>query len=184
MNEKKETEVNHVRSSNVEQNKYTLDLVNVWINSADQKIGTAFGIFSAIFAAFGFLVGSKLADLKYENCCWYCVLLVISILSIAIFVVGLAFFFFALKPDLTSDSKVNKYTIFYEEVKSFQNADDYYEACAIATEDDFNKEVCKEIYYNSVICSKKMYKFRIGLTICSVAILVAVAVVIALLILV
>lgn len=175
--------LNKKAEADIEKNQYTLDLVNSWINSADQKIGTAFGIFSVVFAAFGFLAGSKLTELRETNCCWYYVLLVLSIISIVAFVSGLAFFFFALKPNFQSDNKECKYSIFYEEIKSFSKASDYIEVCSKATDSQFNEELCKEIFYNSKICSKKMHSFKNGLIISSIAILIAIFIVTILLIL-
>lgn len=184
MNETKKSGNNAIDSleKQIEKNKYTLDSVNSWINSADQKIETAFGIFSAVFAAFGFLVGSKLTELKSTNCCWYYVLLVLTIISIAIFIVGLTFFFFALKPNFTSGNKECKYSIFYEEIKSFPKASDYVESCSKVSDSQFNEILCEEIYYNSEICSKKMHRFKNGLIGSSTAIIIAVFVVIVLLI--
>ena len=166
----------------IDRNEYTLDLVNSWINSADQKIGTAFGIFSAIFAAFSFLVGTNLKSIKESNCCWYYVLLVLTIIAVLVFIAGLYFFFRALKPSFTSDNKECKYSIFYEEIKSFPKATDYVEVSRKASDEQFEEELIKEVYYNSRICSKKMHSFKNGLILSSIAILIAVFIVVVLLI--
>ena len=60
------------------------------------------------------------------------------------------------------DDKKPKYSIFYDEIKDFEKADEFVKAAKAANAEMFNEEILKEIYYNSGICSKKMHWFRKG----------------------
>ena len=56
----------------LDQSKYTLDLVNTWINGADTKVSVSCGIFSVIIAAIVFAAENILGNIG--KCC--CVFIV------------------------------------------------------------------------------------------------------------
>lgn len=163
--------------------KYNLDLVNHWIDSADSKIEIAFGIFSTILTAFSIFAGISLKEIESNCKCWYYVLLVLTIIAMCVFAVGLGFFFFALKPNLSSADRQHEYSIYYKEIQTFSNAKEYAESCDKAAKCDFEKELISEIFYNSKICTKKMIRFNRGLVLSGIAICISFFVLIVLLVL-
>ena len=79
------------------------------------------------------------------------------------FLLSVVFYLSCLIPRFTNDNqKDKKYSIFFEEIKDFNDYKEYIEACKSATNEIFNEEVVKEIYFNSKICSAKMRSFRMG----------------------
>ncbi len=162
-----------IEQSSVENNKYTLDLVNSWINNADVKISISCALSSLVIALVALGAENILSKIA-ENCEFNNSLLaifkVVVFFDIAIFLVSLWFHFWALNPSLISAKapiRKPQYSIFFEEISRFGNMDDYKKSALKATEARFNEEVLQEIYINSGICTKKMKRFRIGMW-CSV----------------
>lgn len=89
--------------------------------------------------------------------------------AVITFIVSLFFHLLALSPKFfagknTGDqSKNNKCNIFYEDIKDYKDAEDYINAVRKMAENEFVDDVLRETYYNSIICSKKMHRFKIGL---------------------
>lgn len=162
----------------VENNKYTLDLVNGWINNADTKISISCGISSVVLAVIAFGAENILGDLAKNNelngrvMPLFALALAVSCIT---FIVSLWFYFLALNPGLIS-SKLEiekpKYSIFYKDISKFANVDAYMECIEDVTEEDFNHELMREIYINSDICTKKMQRFKTGMW-CSVISIIA-----------
>ena len=168
----KETEKN-INPLNIESNKYTLELVNGWINNADTKISIACGISSVVLAVIAFGAENILGDLAKNNGLnGYVMPLFVLAFSVACitFLVSLWYYFLALNPSLiSSKSEIEKpkYSIFYKDISKFSNVDAYMECMEEVTEVDFNRELMREIYINSDICTKKMQRFKTGMW-CSV----------------
>ena len=154
--------------SHIENNKYTLDLVNGWINNADTKISISCGISSVVFAIILFFAENILCKLDYSkgiNSCYIPWIMLFGIGGVGCFLVSLWFCFWALNPNLAS-SKIkaqNKdYSIFYEDIKCLTEPE-YIASANDATDEAFNEEILREIHINSGICSKKMHRFKIGM---------------------
>ena len=136
----------------MERSKYSLDLINTWITSADSKISTSCGIVS---------VGA------IEP--WKTLFIITAAGSVITFILSLFFHLLALSPKFfagknTGDqSKNKKCNIFYEDIKDYKDAEDYISAVRKISENQFVDDVLRETYYNSKICSTKMHRFKIGL---------------------
>ena len=161
----------------IERNKYVLDLVNMWINNADNKISLAFAILSAIFAIIVFLTENWLSKIEHRNTnnglmiCFY----IIAGLSALFFLISVIFYLLCIIPRFTSDNKkINNYSIFYGEIKDFKSSNDYVKCCKKATDENYNEEIMREIYYNSRICYKKMRRFKFAVILSAVSIVLAV----------
>lgn len=180
---KREKENMNMTGKNINQidnNKYTLDSVNSWIGNVDQKINISCGISSLVVATIGIGAGNILikmaegANLNNSIMVYFYGVLVIFLFT---FLTSLWFYFWALNPTLTSGkSKIEKakYSIFYKDISNFANVDDYMESVEKATEEDFNKELLREVYINSGICTRKMNRFKIGMWLSVVAVFSAV----------
>lgn len=168
----KETEKN-INPISIESNKYTLELVNGWINNADTKISIACGISSVVLAVIAFGAENILGDLAKNNGLnGYVMPLFVLAFAVACitFLVSLWYYFLALNPSLiSSKSEIEKpkYSIFYKDISKFANVDAYMECMKDVTEEEFNQELMREIYINSDICTKKMQRFKTGMW-CSV----------------
>lgn len=160
----------------IEQNKFTLNMVSHWIDSADTKIEIAFAFFSACFSAMQLIISKMFTAYTVESCFIKYTVCTLPIISIMLFSIGFLFFISALKPRFSSSKDINKYSIFYEKIASFNSEKEFAVCNKNATESEFEDEVRLEIYYLSRICSKKMHKFKIGLIISTVAILVEIIV--------
>jgi len=168
----KETEKN-TNPLDVESNKYTLELVNGWINNADIKISIACGISSVVLAVIAFGAENILGDLAKNNGLNGYVMPLFGLafaVACVTFLVSLWYYFLALNPSLiSSKSEIEKpkYSIFYKDISRFANVDAYMECTKDVTEEAFNQELMREIYINSDICTKKMQRFKTGMW-CSV----------------
>lgn len=168
----KETEKN-TNPLNVESNKYTLELVNGWINNADTKISIACGISSVVLAVIAFGAENILGDLAKNNGLNGYVMSLFGLafaVACVTFLASLWYYFLALNPSLiSSKSEIEKpkYSIFYKDISRFANVDAYMECTKDVTEEEFNQELMREIYINSDICTKKMQRFKSGMW-CSV----------------
>ena len=180
--EKKEKEIMKTIKENINQgdNKYTLDLMNLWISNADSKINISCGISSLVVGAIGICAGSILGQMAQDGnlnksiMVWF---YIVTAFSICAFLASLWFYFWALNPNLTSGkSKIEKpkYSLFYKDISNFSNVDDYIECVEKATEEDFNRELIQEIYINASICTKKMERFKTGMWLSVIAIFGAV----------
>lgn len=166
-------------TNQLENNKYTLELMNMWIANADSKINISCGISALVIAAIGIGAGNIFGgmvqdgDLNKSIMVWFYIM---TTGSVGTFLASLWFYFLALNPNLTSGkSKIEKpkYGLFYKDICSFANVDDYIECTEKTSDEDFNRELLKEIYINAGICTKKMERFKIGMWLSVGAILCA-----------
>ena len=148
--------------------KYHMDLVNSWIASADNKINICFAILSVIFSAFGIFTSTKI-DKLFENYVTFLKILfsIFSILSILMFFISLRFFYKSLKPNLMGKKDCNYINqnlniLFFYNVRNL-NYKYFYSQYKNLNKDKYRDYLIEEIYYNSLICSNKMYYFSIGI---------------------
>ena len=165
-----ETAVNE--TSLLERSKYTLDLVNGWILSADTKVSISSGVFSIIVTIMAFVADKILNNVDKTNGVnkkFFIGFLISLSLAIILFLVSELFLFLAIKPNLIEGknnkekSEVPTFSIYYSEICRFKNAEDYIFAARNSSEKQFEDEVLKEVYCNSKICLRKMVRFRWGL---------------------
>lgn len=147
----------------IEELKYSLDLVNYWIDKADFKVSVSMGLFPLITALLQYLFSSVSG--KAANP--YIQLFVHMIVSVCILLVfaSTILFLFALKPNLKTGGKPSekkKYLLYYGDVQE-ENLDSFKEAIRQSTENDYANELMNEIHQNSKICYNKMRKFKIGI---------------------
>lgn len=178
MNLEHETENEAKRiKERIERNKYTLDLVNLWINNVDNKISMTFAILSAILALIVFVTEDYLSNIESQGIsfCSLCCVKGFALASGLLFLVSVLCFIMCIIPRFDMEKAGGKkYSIFYDEIKNFDNYRDYIDACIDANAEIFNQELEKEIYFNSCICSKKMRFFRKGIICSGLSILSAV----------
>lgn len=166
---------------NDEINKYNLDLVNTWIANLDTKVSISCGIFSIVIAVLVFTSENYFNNLEIvgvkRSCCliafgWNAVLAGLS------FVISVIMHFVAITPNMFGEKKEKdnkiEYSIFYENIRKFKDVNAYKEEVKKARENNFTDELLNEIYYNSVICSKKMHLFTSAVRIGTVSIILTI----------
>lgn len=166
---------NKSSSSLLERSQYSLDLVNIWINNADTKVSISCGVFSVIIAVIVFTAENILENtLEQINCIIYSWFHIVGIITVIAFMASIFFHLWAINPLFFSESKFTKkksskktekppFSIFYDEIRLFDNPDDYIKAAKDISEEVFTDEILKEVYFNSKICSQKMRRFKTGI---------------------
>ncbi len=186
--QEKDTGLSESSSSLLERSKYSLDLVNTWINVADTKVSISCGVFSVIIAVIVFVAENllgKLDEPEQINGHIYTLFLIAVLITVIIFLVSIFFHIGAISPSFFSGSKSSKkqskkravqptFSIFYDEIRAFKNPADYVEAAKGISEEQFTDEILKEVYCNSKICSKKMRRFKVGIVFAFMAILLSI----------
>ena len=152
----------------IEKNKYTLDLVNSWINNADTKISISCGLSSVVLAIITFIIETYISTADISNGFNVCILniaKIVTAIGLALFLLALWFHFWALNPSLISikSKKEEKNSLFFGSINSFENVDAYIKHANSITKERYNIELMEEIYINSSICTKKMKRFRTGM---------------------
>lgn len=149
---------------NTEQNKYTLDLINQWIQYAENKASLLLAFIVAFSGIIQFIC-SKLIIPTYETSPkLFIIFIIILALGIISFIISIIFFLMVIFPKLTGyNSTENKYSIFFEDIASFKSFDSYYKLVRESNIEQFNKEIIKEIYNNSKICSNKMKNIKFAI---------------------
>ena len=157
----------------LERSKYSLDLVNGWIASADSKISASCGIVSVAVAVLVFVAENILSKISTANGIinesWKAGFFITAVCAVITFLLSLFFHLIALSPSFLPGKKKNdqgknkKCNIFYEDIKDYKSAEEYVSAARRMSEDQFIDDVLREVHANSGICSKKMHRFRFGL---------------------
>lgn len=157
----------------IENEKYTFDTINSFINTADNKISIMLGIHSAIFTVFGAFTTFSFKDYDWKEIDGGMIsYLIFMAFSIILFSTSLALFLFALCPRFKGENKKNnkeeneterKYNLlFFEDIKAL-GKEEYQTLAKENNSQIFNDDLEEEIYTNASICSKKMHYFRKGL---------------------
>lgn len=149
---------------NIDQNKYIFDLINQWIQHAENKASLLLAFVVALSGIIQF-VCSKLIIPTYETSPKiFIIFIIVLTLVIIFFIISIIFFLTVIFPSLTSyNSTGNKYSIFFKDIASFQSFDSYYKLVIETNDKQFNEEIIKEIYINSKICSKKMKHIKLAI---------------------
>ena len=155
-----------------ERSKYSLDLINGWIASADSKISTSCGIVTVVVAVVAFVAGNILSKIETVNGAiepWRTIFIVCALIGVITFLLSLFCHVRALSPnffsgrDKSEKSERSKCCIFYEDIKDYKNADEYIRSMRALSEEQFVDDILREVFCNSDICSKKMHEFKNGL---------------------
>lgn len=147
----------------IERNKYVFDLVNHWIDSADSKVTTSYTIFTVLFTVIT-LISDNISGTngtgQVQNLCLINLSNIVASIGYVLFTISAFLHVWAVKPRLygkKSKDVVNKeYSIFFEDIKKFKNANDYRDHAKNVSDEEFNNSLLSEIYYNSRIASRKM----------------------------
>ena len=160
----------------IEENKYVLEQVNMWIASADNKIGVAIALMSAVLALITFVADSFFEDVVISsnaNGDFLSAFYWTSVITILLYVLSIICYISTVVPrfDGTQKNKTtDKYSIYYDEIRKFKSANDYLSVEKDADIEDLNDEIVREIFYNSEICSKKMRSFKLGVLLSAICV--------------
>lgn len=157
--------------------KYAFDQINSWISNADNKVSISCGIFTGVFGVITFLA-ERIKDPTETttiNECWSSMYKVSFVLSLFIMSISILFYVLAINPNITSSKPgiKKKAPIFYGDIAKL-SISQYKEAILKASEKDFFDEILNEAHMNSVICTKKMRMYKIGLWLSFTAVGIAV----------
>lgn len=149
---------------NIEQNKYTLDLINQWIQHAENKASLLLAFVVSVSGIIQFIC-SKLIIPTYKTTPeLFIIFIVVLTLGSVFFIISIIFFLMVIFPNLTGyNSTENKYSIFFENIAFFPSFDSYYKLVRKSNAEQFNKEIIKEIFNNSKVCSKKMKHIKLAI---------------------
>ncbi len=161
-------DTNEKNDINIEMKKYSLELVNQWINNADTKVSIAFGIISVIFAGFGTFFALTLKDYKWNEISGQMLTLIIfGSFGILAFILSLIFYGIALFPSFVGkkDNESEYNLLFYADISRYKknNFKKYKENFKDYDRKKFLNDIEEEIFYNSIVCYRKMNYFRMGL---------------------
>lgn len=162
----------------LDRSMYCLDLINGWITSADSKISTSCGIVSVVVSVLVFVLENALSKIDISNGAmepWKTLFIITGLGAVIAFVSSLFFHFFALSPNFFTgqnkgDHSKKKCNIYYDDIKDYKDADEYISEVRKMSENQFVDDVFLEVYSNAKICSKKMHRFKKGLWIAFVSI--------------
>ena len=168
----------------LDQAKYTLELVNSWIIAADEKVSVSCGVFSVMAAAIVF-AAEKILEGTYKcgavNAVIYKWFIVVGVIAIFTFLVSIFFHLLAINPSFKAEensesgNKQQEFTLFYDKIRRFENAEDYIQSFRNCSEKQFEEEVLREVYINSGICTNKMKRFKRGIWLGWISILLIVS---------
>lgn len=153
----------------LQQNKYVYDLVNKWIENADNKVNVSFAVFTGVFSAITFLTGNAEKAAKINECL-VCLYRACTVLSMFFLFLSILFYFIAINPDLGSTDKEKDAVpkdekgcpIYFGDI-ALLSREDYKNRMSNANEKNFIDELQNEIHYNSWICKRKMKMYKKGL---------------------
>lgn len=185
----------------IERAKYSYELVNKWIENADNKVSVSCGIFTGIFGIITFLtenfikepnegfVANECLRNAYKSC---------TIISLLLMGIAILFYVWAIFPNLASSSDGEKkssafrflkpcrnlsrrcddknrkirYPLYYGDIQKL-GLNDYKESFCKATKHQITDELIWETHHNAKICMKKMKRFRLGLILSFISVLFA-----------
>ena len=158
----------------LERSKYVNDLVNGWIENADNKVSVSCGMFSVVFGILSFLSDHYLnmTDMPVVNESWHCIYKWSFIVSLLVMAVAVFFYARAITHNLKSSGEKRipkKYPIYYGDISSLRLTE-YRERIIKGDDNDFNEELIREIHTNSQICTRKMKQYKLGIILSVIAI--------------
>lgn len=161
---KSKTEPNNANM--LDRCKYAFDQVNSWISNADNKVSISCGIFTGVFGIITFLAEriKEPTETNTVNECCQCIYRISFVFGLVIMGISILFYVLAINPNITSNGPrtKKKVPIFYGDIEKLCTCQ-YKEAILNASEKDFIDEILNETHLNSVICTRKMRMYKIGL---------------------
>ncbi len=164
--------------SKLERSKYVYELVNDWIENADNKVGISCGIFTGVFGVFAYLSG-RIVPTSLVIEFWKVAYRWSFAISLVTMLVSILFYVLAINPNLGKSGKKGngviprkKYPVFYGDIAE-TTVEDYKKLMNKATDTDYIDELQNEIHYNSLICKSKMRFYKIGLWLSFAAVIIA-----------
>lgn len=150
-----------------DQSKYVYDMVNGWIENADNKVSISCGVFGIVYGVLSFLAERITGETVNRECLKttsvYC-----FIASGIVFGVSVFFYVLAINPNLFYKGKQHNkkgqkhYPVFYGDIAGME-LDQYIKTVNKADSSCFIDEIQRETHINSCICLRKMKRYRIGL---------------------
>lgn len=159
----------------LERNKYVFELVNHWIENADNKVSVSCGIFTGVFGVITYLADryGTAPDNAGINSCLRCIYRGSFVVSLLLMLLAIVLYAAAIIPNLktsgTPKATQKKYPIFFGDIQSLDYRL-YKTRMARGTDEAFNDEIVLESWHNSGVCQKKMVRYRRGVILSCIAI--------------
>lgn len=157
---------------------YCYDLVNKWIENADNKVSVSSGIFTGVFGVVSFLSqGIPVGIVMNEF--WHWIYRISFVVSLLLFGVSLFMYVMSINPNLGKSGhnkgtkSLKRYPVYYGDVVDYKDIDAYKRRIVKATENEFIDEVLTETHYNSHVCMNKIRRFRFGVWLSFVSVVFA-----------
>ena len=167
----------------LERSQYIYEQVKGWIENADNKVSISCAVFTGVFGVITFLSERITERGMVTNGDWRIAYYFFLVSSIVAMIIAVICYTMAIYPNLGKSGKnkekvkgqkdQKKYPLFFGDISEMSN-DGYHKAMKNGSTDDYLNELLDEIHYNSKICIKKMNRYRIGLQISLVAIILSV----------
>ena len=179
-------------SSTLDRSKYSLELVNGWIIAADTKVSISCGVFSFMVAVLVFVAENILNKIDKSagvNTRIYLFFIVAMVISAITFLISIFLHLKAISPSFKSEERIkrnccplnkdinmqNDFSLFYDKIRRFESPEEYIQSAHNCSEKQFEEEVLREVYINSGICTNKMKRFKRGIWLGWISILLIVS---------
>ena len=158
----------------IERGKYVYDLINGWIENADNKVSISCAVLTGVFSIITFLAERfKVAqELPVTNGIWNYIYKFSFTSSLVLISLAILFYIKAIIPNLKSNNKESsekRFPIYYGDIQELM-FEDYMGIMKKSTDEDFAEELFNESWYNSRICMRKMRNYRRGVILSGIAI--------------
>lgn len=115
----------------IEQSKFVYEIINGWIENADNKVNVSCIIFTGVFGVVTFL-SERTSGTSINNECWYCLYWVSFIISLILLIISILAYVFAINPNLGSGGKTDeigkaekKFPIYFGDIANIKKSEDY-----------------------------------------------------------
>lgn len=162
----------------IDDYKYALDSINSWIISADNKVSIYCGMYSVVIAVITFAAnhvlsaaGDKSTEINQTAYGWLIALIIIAVVS---FLASIWFYSWSVKPNLigkkTEKKGTDKMSLFYRDISKFQTPEEFVNVVKNANREKYLEELLTEVYYNSIVCTKKMIRFQVAVVLSTISV--------------
>ena len=159
-------------------------LVNGWIEKTDNKVNISIAISSVVVGLITFISQSFKVEPLFDDSKYlvlFSIYLFTLVLSVGFWLIAVIYHLYTIKPDLTSNSngKKNKkntkkvYPIFFKDIDGI-TLNEYIELMKTGSDKQFLDELIADIHQNSKICTQKMKRFSVGITLSIVSFIIAI----------
>ena len=161
-------------ANSVQRSEYILQLVNNWISNIDTKVSVSCGLFTVVFSIITIIINEMISDFGFNILyadnplpvgCRIILLLSVVAFTGSFFLHLLAIFpslFGKTKKKTGCDSEIDtrKSIVFFENISKFKGKEEYVSNAISTTDMEYCEDLFTEVFYNSVICTKKIIRFR------------------------